>query len=79
MAARSPLAPVTIAVFDRFGNPWSGVKVSVVLVPIGGSKGHFMGGSVIHAKTINGVATFSKLVMMLEAAMSCVPWSAASA
>ena len=49
--------------FDRFGNPWSGVKVSVVLVPIGGSKGHFMRGSVIHAKTINGVATFSKLVI----------------
>jgi hypothetical protein len=50
-------------VFDRFGNPWSGVNVRVVLVPIGGAKGHFTRGSVIHAKTINGVATFSKLAI----------------
>ena len=63
MTARSPLAPVTIAVFDRFGDPWSGVNVHLVLIPIGGSKGHFTRGSVIHATTINGVATFSNLAI----------------
>ena len=32
-------------------------------IPIGGSKGHLTRGSVIHATTINGVATFSNLAI----------------
>ena len=63
-SAGSALAPVLVAVFDRSGVPWSGLTVRLTLIRIGkGSRGHFVRGSVLHAKAKAGVATFSRLTI----------------
>ncbi|MFO0888568.1 MAG: hypothetical protein U0790_05400 [Isosphaeraceae bacterium] len=62
-AVGNPLPPVTVAVFDRFGQLWSGVGVNVTLIPLGGARGRLVRGSVLNATTINGVATFSQLAI----------------
>jgi hypothetical protein len=63
-SAGSPLAPVLVRVFDRTGELWSGLNVTVTLVRVDkGSRGHLVRGSVVHAKTVDGVATFSRLII----------------
>ncbi len=56
------LAPVLVEVFDRSGKLWGGLQVRLTLIRIGkGSRGHFVRGSVVQAKTVGGVATFRRL------------------
>ena len=63
-APGSILEPVRVAVLDRSGHLWSGLTVRLTLIRIGGSVGRTTcsAGSV-HAKTVNGVATFNHLVI----------------
>ena len=73
------MGPVLVAVQDKFGNPWSGLTVHMTLIRIGASsRGHFVRGSVLQAKTVDGVATFDHLAIRRQASMNCVPRSAAS-
>jgi hypothetical protein len=61
-SAGSNVGPVLVEVFDRSGRLWSGLDVSLTLIRVGrGSRGHLVRGSVVHAKTIGGVATFRRL------------------
>ncbi len=63
-SAGSLLAPLRIAVFDRSGDLWSGLTVRLTLIRVDPrTRGHFDRGSVLHAKTVNGVATFNKLAI----------------
>jgi hypothetical protein len=58
------LEPFQVQVLDRFGNPMSGVAVSLTLVPVAGrGRAEFRPGSVVWVKTVNGVATFSKVAI----------------
>ncbi len=58
------LGPLRVAVLDRFGQLYSGLTVRVSLVRMGThSRGHFVRGSVLHARTVNGVATFDHLAI----------------
>ena len=61
----SIVAPVRVAVLDRSGNPLSGLTLRVTLIRIGGTvaRPHYVLGKVLHAKTVNGVATFSHLAV----------------
>ncbi|QEH39071.1 hypothetical protein OJF2_76830 [Aquisphaera giovannonii] len=62
--ARSPLSPVVVQVLDRAGKLVDGVRVRLVLVRVGkGSRGHLARGSVVFARTKNGVATFNRLAI----------------
>ena len=61
-SARSRLAPVLVEVFNRSGSLGSGLQVRLILIRVGKrSRGHFVLGSVVHAKTKHGVATFQSL------------------
>ncbi len=61
---RSILTPVRIAVLDRSGYLWSGLTVRLTLVRVGiRSRGHFVRGSLLRARTVNGVATFNHLAI----------------
>jgi hypothetical protein len=63
-AVGSILPPVSVAVLDKFGNPLSGVTVTMTLLPVGvRSRGHFVRGSVLRANTLDGVATFNDLAI----------------
>jgi hypothetical protein len=63
-SAGSTLAPVLVAVFDRSGAPWNGLNVRLTLIRVGKrSRGHLVRGSVVHAKTAGGVATFRRLTI----------------
>jgi hypothetical protein len=63
-SARSPLAPVLVDVFNRFGVSWRGLNVSVILIRVGkGPHGHLVRGSVVHAKATNGIAIFRRLII----------------
>ena len=56
--------PVRVAVLDRSGQLWSGVTVRVTLIRIDDrSRRHIVRGSSLHAKTVDGVATFNYLVI----------------
>jgi hypothetical protein len=61
---------VQVQVLDQFGNPYNG---AVTLRPQNpdGTWSYFLGGSVTRATTVNGVATFSTLLLS--------PWTAKSA
>jgi hypothetical protein len=61
-APGSILAPVRVAVLDRSGNLWSGLTVRLTLIRVGVvDRGNYLLGRVWHEKTVNGVATFSRL------------------
>jgi hypothetical protein len=56
------LAPVLVEVFDRSGELVKGLDVRLTLIRVGkGPRGHLVRGSVVHAKTVAGVATFRRL------------------
>lgn len=56
--------PVRIAVLDRSGQLWSGLTVRVTLIRIDNrSRKHIVRGTLLQAKTVNGVATFNDLVI----------------
>ncbi len=62
--SRGRLGPISIAVLDKFGRRWSRLTVRVTLIRIGArSRGHFVRGSVLRAKTVNGIATFRRLAI----------------
>ena len=73
-SAGRKLAPVLVEVFDRSGKLWGGLQVRLTLIRIGkGSRGHFVRGSVVQAKTVGGVATFRRLKISGQAGTYCVP------
>jgi uncharacterized repeat protein (TIGR01451 family) len=51
-----------VAAVDQFGNPLTGVTVKLALIPVlTQGSGSFIGGSVLQAVTVNGIATFSRV------------------
>jgi hypothetical protein len=63
-ALGSILPPVSVAVLDKFGNPLIGITVTVTLFPVSvRSRGHFVRGSVLRAKTLAGVVNFNDLAI----------------
>jgi hypothetical protein len=62
--ARGRLDPIRIAVLDKFGSRWSHLTVRMTLIRVGArSRGHFVRGSVLRAKTVDGIATFRRLAI----------------
>ena len=56
--------PVRVAVLDRSGQLWSDLTVRVTLIRIDDrSRKHVVRGSLLQAKTVDGVATFNHLVI----------------
>ncbi len=61
---RAILEPVRVVVLNKFGRPVSGLKVRITLIRIGAhSRGHFVRGSKLRARTKDGLATFSDLAI----------------
>jgi hypothetical protein len=61
-ASGSILAAVRIAVRDRSGDLWSGLTVRLTLIRLE-ARGHVVISRMFHAKTMSGVATFSRLAI----------------
>ncbi len=58
------LQPIRVAVLDQRDLPSSGQIVHLTLIRIGArSRGHFVRGSVLQAKTVDGLATFDHLAI----------------
>jgi hypothetical protein len=58
------LQPIRVAVLDQRDLPSSGQTVHLTLIRIGvRSRGHFVRGSVLKAKTVDGLATFDHLAI----------------
>ena len=57
------LPPVLVDVSDR-SVVWSGLNVHLTLIRVGKrSRGHLMRGSIVHVKTVGGIATFRHLAI----------------
>jgi hypothetical protein len=61
-SATGTLDPFQVTVLDQFGNPFTGA-VSLRLFNANGTPSRFLAGSVTSVMPINGVATFSKIVL----------------